>query len=152
MASPSRVLPSVATVLVEEDLLSPATLAPPTVVMSPMLLPTSATATKPVSAVSLCDPLEHGLIAFALDSGGDGGKAISGSATGGNAWKRGGMPPPPPPKAKGGDAETGKSGSVDGGSVYNESPYYYGSIYNGVKASTCSPSASHCILSDTFSV
>ena len=137
---------------VEEDLLSLETPAPLMVVMLSTLLPTLATAIKPVSNLSLCRPLDYFLIMIPLDSGGDGGKAISGSATGGNAWKRGGMPPPPPPKAKGGDAETGKSGSVDGGSVYNESPYYYGSIYNGVKASTCSPFASHCILSHTFSL
>ena len=136
---------------VEEDLLSLETPAPLMVVMLSTLLPTSATATKPVSNLSLCGPLDYFLIVIPLDSGGDGGKAITGSATGGNAWKRCG--PPPPPKSKGGDAETGKSGSVDGGSVYNESPYYYyGSIYNGVKASMCSPFISHCILCDTFSL
>ena len=86
MASPSPALPSVATVPVEEDLLSPATLAMLMAVMSLTMERSSTMATKPVSS----PPGFHFKLSpddFAhLDSGGDGGKAISGSATGGNAW------------------------------------------------------------------
>ena len=86
MASPSPALPSVATAPVEEDLLSPATLAMSMAVMSLTMEQSSTMATKLVSLLHGFH-LRLGSDDFtSSDSGGDGGKAISGSATGGNAW------------------------------------------------------------------
>ena len=66
------------------------------------------------------------------DTAGDGGVAISGDAIGGNAWKRGYSYNPPSSKPKGGNAQSGYSGSVDGGNAINEGGYF---IYNDAFAS-----------------
>ena len=63
----------------------------------------------------------HGSYPFFLEQGGDGGYAVSGAAIGGNAYKRGVT------LGKGGNAQSGHSGNVNGGDVENQGGFVFNS-------------------------